>query len=85
MANPALIDTPADQWTKVADSVTSGIVWIKNTSVEYLQTYRVAADPVPTSRDEGVPLNDAAVISDLAAIDVYVYAIGGDGRVRVDI
>ena len=89
MANPVITPCPEGQWTLIAATVTNGIVHRKSTGPSvYLQTYRDAGDAAPTEQSEGVQVfieGDQAEISAVAAIDVYLYAVGSDGSVRVDL
>jgi hypothetical protein len=90
MANPELIDCPADTWLLVAAGVTSGNIYRKSTKPGgYLQTYRMAGDPPPAdSPDEGVQAfdtTDIAYVESIEPIDVYLRAQKQAGRVRVDI
>ena len=89
MANPAIVAAAADQWNLIASGVTNGQVHRKDTSPSvYLQTYRSAGDPAPTDKSEGVQVfvaGDQADIAATSAIDVYLYPVGSDGAVRVDL
>jgi len=88
MANPVIITCPADAWTPVAIKVSTGLIHRKLSIPLYLQTYRDTGETAPTSRDEGVPVfvdSNTAVISAAANIDVYLWAIGKPGEVRVDL
>jgi hypothetical protein len=88
MANPVFVNTPAAEWTKVADNVTSAIVHNKKLASSYVYTYRMHGGTAPTDITEGVPAFDEGnqeKITASAAIDVYFAAIDKDGRVRVDI
>lgn len=87
MADPVLIDCPADTWTKVVTNETSGMIHIKDSSPNvYLQTYRDTGGGVPTLADEGVIIEGNAIeVSSSGAIDVYIYPKGAAGRVRVDL
>lgn len=85
MANPVFVAIPANVWTLVAAGVTTGNIYIKDTSPTYLQTYREASDPAPVQRDDGVTFSENATISASSPIDVYIYAIDKIGRVRVDV
>lgn len=89
MTNPLIVACPADEWTKIATDVTSGNVHriLKNPDV-YLQTYRDTGDAAPTTTVEGVPVfvgAGSAEISASVGIDVYIYAAGAAGSVRVDV
>lgn len=89
MANPVIITLDADTWTKIASNVTAGQVKKLDTRPNmYLETYRTTGDPAPTDLSEGVPCfvgryNEE--ISSAAGIDVYMMAVGHNGKVRVDI
>jgi hypothetical protein len=90
MSNPNFVNCPANTWTKVATNVITGQVWRDKTTVKYLHTYRETGDAAPTDRAEGMPIfvqeeSDHESISAVSGIDVYIYAIGEDGRVRVDV
>ncbi len=88
MGNPQFVNCPADTWTKVATAIISGQLWKANTTPVYLQTYKLTGEAVPSSRDEGMKLfsdGDSESISSSEPIDIYVYAVGSAGRVRVDV
>lgn len=86
MADPAIIECPADVWTKVANAVTTGVVHITDNKPNvYLQTYRVAAQPAPTDNDDAIPFDGPLQISNLTVIDVYVQPTKVAGEVRVDL
>ena len=89
MANPVSVPCTAGEWTPVAINVTTGqIKKLDSRPNLYLETYRMTGGDVPASRSEGVPIflgTNAETISAAAAIDVYIMAIGADGRVRVDL
>jgi hypothetical protein len=89
MANPVFVNCPANTWMRVASNVTTGQVWKSDKSPNlYLQTYRMTGNAAPVNQSEGVPCFHSNVfeeISSSAEIDVYIYAVGVDGRVRVDI
>lgn len=89
MPSPAFIDCPKDAWTKVATGVVTGQVWRMISTERYLQTYRLTGDAEPTEKEEGVAAfldgNDRETISSAELIDVYLYSISENGRVRVDL
>lgn len=94
MADPVFIDCPANIWTKVATNVTAGQIHKKSEQPqEYLHTYRDAGGTAPASdtagREEGVRIfidgNISEQIINSFAIDVYVFPIGADGKVRADL
>jgi len=87
MANPAVTACTKDTWTKVATNVTVGKVHILSKAPsQYAQTYRMTGEAAPTAVAEAVVMPDVTfTISAAAAIDVYVYAFGAAGSVRVDV
>ena len=89
MANPVIVDCPEGEWTSVATNVTTGqIKKIGKKPNLYLETYRMTGNAAPTSQTEGAPafqISDSEQISATAGIDVYIMAVGADGRVRVDL
>jgi len=86
MADPATVSCPADAWTKVASAVTTGQVWILDTTPRYVQTYRTAGNPAPTDDALAGPFQgESMLISAGAPIDVYIKPRGSAGKVRVDL
>lgn len=89
MANPVITACPADTWTKVATNVYRGQVHLISFSPnKYLHTYRDTGEAAPSASTEGVPVSDSSlpIIADSTEpIDVYIYAIGVAGSVRVDL
>jgi len=90
MANPLLVEIPADTWTPVLTEAFSGTVKIiKEDPDAYYETYRVAGDPAPTQAPgdadfDGYPFKEFLCVSDGSGVDVYVYAVKKVGKVRVD-
>jgi len=87
MANPTNVTCTADTWTKVATNVVTGVIWKKDSSPDYLQTYRETGGDAPTNLDDAVKTleGNSEFISSSDPIDVYIYAVGDDGLVRVDL
>lgn len=86
MADPAIVACTKDAWTKVATNVTAGQIWIKNTGPHYRQTYVMTGNPAPTDLSKAVNFDGLNMgISASAGIDVYLYASGEAGSVRVDL
>ena len=86
MANPIIVECPADTWTKVASAVNTGVVHIKDrTPGKYLHTYRTADDPAPVNLDDAIPFEPLAVISSSFPIDVYILPVDKDGEVLVSL
>lgn len=87
MANPVLVACPVNQWTKVATDVVTGQIW-KKLKTRYQCTYRMTGDSAPTNLTDAEPIFIGTVVEEISAsagIDVYIYAQGNDGQVRVDI
>lgn len=89
MANPVFVTCPVDNWKKVATNVMSGTLHKVDTSpYGYLQTYRLTGAASPTTKTEGVPAFEKSRKEPIASdvyIDVYLYSLVDEGRVRVDI
>lgn len=86
MADPVITACSEGAWTIVATNQTTGVIHILSLSPDkYLQTYRDTGGGAPTLINEGVPFKELLQISAAAAIDVYIWCIGGDGSVRVDL
>jgi hypothetical protein len=89
MANPIDLNLPADTWVKAATNVTAGTVKKKSNKPNiYTEVYRVTGGDAPTSVLEGVPIflgTLAEPIESTDPVDVYVMAVGKDGKVRVDL
>jgi hypothetical protein len=91
MANPELIDCPANTWTKVATNVTSGIIHIDlpYLNIEWYQTYRQTGESAPSDLDgangSARLLKPSDDIDSSTAVDVYVWPRSEDGKVRVDL
>lgn len=84
MANPVNFECPADAWTKVASSVNSGTVTIKNNEPGvYKHTYRVAGGAAPTDNDDALSFEKMALISSSFPIDVYIKPVDDAGEVIV--
>jgi hypothetical protein len=87
MANPAVTACTKDAWTKVVTNVTAGKVHILSKAPgQYSQTYRATGEAAPTTLAEAVVIPEVTfTITAAAGIDVYVYAHGAAGSVRVDV
>lgn len=87
MANPVFVTCPADEWKKVATNVQTGFVHRFSGANGYLQAYRDTGDAPPTLESQGVvvfELSGTESILATAGIDVYIWAQGAAGKVRVD-
>lgn len=85
MAKPKIKNLPKNTWIKVATNATSGMVWALTAGPVYLHTYRPTGQAAPTSRAEGVKLDESIQVYSSEGIDVYVMAAEYDGKVRVDV
>lgn len=88
MANPVFVDCPAEEWKKVATDVMTGSIKRWGETPNYNQTYRDTGDAKPTLKADGVPAFDGSNTEEInysTGIDVYLYALGTRGRVRVDL
>lgn len=89
MVGPNFVNCPKNVWTLVAAGVTTGTLhkWDKS-PYGYLQTYVDAGDSAPTLKADGVAAfveSNIEIIAHTSLIDVYLYSLLDDGRVRVDI
>ncbi len=89
MANPVFpVNVPVGVWTKVATGKV-GTIWNKKTTTDYFMTIRDAGGAAPTGLAEGVKvfINNCSFfsISNTVEIDVYLWAEGNAGVVRVDL
>lgn len=86
MANPDTQTLPADTWTKVAQSITGGSIDIvTSTPTAYFRSYRVSGDAAPSGLANVKQLKDGEDISSISAIDVYIYPLGGIGKITVNL
>lgn len=85
MADPVIVACAAGAWTKIATAVTIGQVHVKDTDAAYLHTYRMTGQPAPVAQSEGVAFTGSVPIESVDDIDVYVWAAGAAGSVRVDL
>lgn len=89
MPNPVFVSCPKNVWTKVATNVNVGFIHrVDITPYKYLQTYRLTSESAPILRSDGVVAfehDSIEKISSTAEIDVYIYPINDDGRVRADL
>lgn len=86
MADPVVVPCPADVWTKVATSVTTGRIIKKINNVEYFGTYRLTGGSAPSSAGDGYRLdNEVTEINQKTTqpADIYIYCHGGAGSVEV--
>lgn len=87
VSSPVIEACPEGQWTLVA-TATAGQIHKMINGPLYLQTYRPTGSPAPTSQSEGVLLFSrctSAEISFSSTADIYVWCVGGAGKVRVDV
>jgi len=86
-ATPVAVPLVADTWTIVATGVTTGVVQRKSTAPNvYRFTTVPTGDAAPTDDSLawlGFGCDNSEIISDSAAIDVYVKAVNVAGEVIV--
>jgi len=87
MPNPADIDCVQGEWTQVAEGVTNCIVWIKALDPgSYYIDRRLSGSAVPTDLSFAhTIMGGKEDISTISEIDIYVWAIGKNGKVIVDL
>ena len=84
-SNPVSIPCAANAWQLVAENVLTGTIYRTSTRPgAYIQTILIAGDPLPINNNEAAAIftkSDESSISSDSAIDVYIKAIGKDGKV----
>lgn len=85
MSNPFTIICVANQWTLIAQNVTTGIINTLDNRPKYYQTYRKHGDPAPTEFINHVGFRNTLQISDSRGVDVYIYSRKKNGLVRVNL
>jgi len=92
MANPVFIDCTEGEYTKVATGIITGFFWRIKADAEYFYTYRITEDPAPTLFDDSVRIfkddDESDNVVELVfneLVDVYIWSVGGAGRLRVDV
>ena len=93
MADPVLVSTPKDVWTKVATNVTSGqILKLYEQPQGYFYTHRLTGTSAPsatTDKDESVEIfrgnSNSEKIENSVGIDIYIMCTVAAGKVRVDL
>lgn len=86
MPNPTFKTCPKNTWKLVATNVMKGFIKISDKDPNiYLETYRLTGEAAPTEQSEGIPVSEFAEIRSSVGIDVYIMAVGENGKVRVDI
>jgi len=91
MANPVFVDCLKGVWTKVAEDITTGQIHKANEEpFSYLHTYRTSGDPPPTGGfEEGIIIfinnGFSETISFSFGIDLYIFCVKDNGRVRIDL
>jgi len=87
MADPLIVNCPADTWTKVATGVKTGQIHkFKPIDAYIVRTYRDTGNPAPTDLSDAIDFDCKSLpISSSAAIDVYLYPKNAAADVRVDL
>jgi hypothetical protein len=93
MANPVVIPTTANTWVKVATAVTTGFLWIIDTSAEYKFSYRMTGDATSVTLAEAVVFPRPGYMINQPSdepIDIWIYTerktgpLTADGKLRLD-
>ena len=89
MASPVIVPIPSNTWTIVATNVTSCRIFpMVIPAGNYLHTYRATGAAAPANLRDAVMIAPADSVDYSAAvaapIDVYIWAGGFVGSVRVD-
>lgn len=85
MANPVVVACALGAWTKVLTSGTLCRVHILSFDPsQYYETYRLTAAAAPTDLTDAVPLVSGVTVTFGANVDMYIWAKGEIGSVRVD-
>lgn len=72
---PKVVSFPQDQWTRVASDVVRIIIQKKNTSLEYLVTYRIYGDAAPLANESGAAWEDNQIdVRSKRRLDIYIKA-----------
>jgi len=93
MADPVIVITPKDVWTKVATDVVSGqILQLSEQPQGYFYTHRLTGTSAPsatTNKNESVEIfrgsSNSETIENSVGIDIYIMCTVADGKVRVDL
>lgn len=86
MANPVIINVPANEWHKIATAVQNGLIRTLNpTDNEWYQTFKLTGQSAPTDEPEVKLLFQTDIINADVDVDIYVYHKKTPGRVRIDI
>lgn len=88
MADPRIVELVADEWVKVATAVKFGSLTILSRSPnDYLHDNRDTGGAKPTDRSTAKHFNKTGEepINNSVRIDVYVFSIGGVGKLIVDV
>ena len=84
MADPVVINCPADVWTLVATGLTDGTIHIiSNEPDAYYQTHRDTLTAAPTDLSDAITFKSQLTIRS-TPVDMYVQPAGKDGVVRVE-
>lgn len=84
MANPVIKSIAENTWVLVAEDVYTATVEIfSGSGVTFFRNYRVAGGTAPTDLSDAHIMSPSYQFESSALSDVYVYAKGGAGTVRV--
>jgi hypothetical protein len=85
MANPVVTECPKGTWVKVATNVTAIVIRKLLLSPDkYVWNYIATTGAVPSDLEEAASVINGEKLAFASGSDIYVYAFGKAGRVRVD-
>ena len=85
MANPVIVPCIKDTWVKVITNLTAATIRITSNAPDlYVWAYIATGGAAPVDQSNAVPLKNDLPLSFAAAADVYVFAKGKAGEVRID-
>lgn len=90
MANPVIVALPKNTWVKVANGVTTGMIWLRSLAANYIVMHQLdnpSSAPSDLTQAVRVFLSgcNSLAISATVNKDVYLYSIDVDAEVRADL
>jgi hypothetical protein len=83
MSAPTEHTIAADQYTLVATGVQTAWVEILRDTVEHMYAWVDTGDAAPTAKGDATGFDKRADVRSSRPIDVYIWAISAEGKVRV--
>ena len=83
---PSYVDTVGGEWTLVAEDVTSASIYcVSNVPAFYCWTYVLTGEDPPDDLPYVRLSANGQGFAFVSSVDIYVYSVSGDGKVRVDV